>query len=311
MVADGSSAAAGRGISSVTVDSGGDTTCIDRGVHHVCRAGVLIRDSDAELGGESKQLSYNMDSENTNSPELSVVVVSFDHEEEIPSIQTLKSQEFNDFEVIVRNEEGICAARNAGIREAAAGKIVFIDDDATPRERYLETAAKALDEHDIVAGRVIHPRDDVISEFPDHYDQGRVGKTTDTIVGCNMAFKKEVFESVGYFDENLDWGHDETELAERALEQYQIYYEPEMLVEHLYADGIIDYWEKMYRFGPADVYYGQKSTQRSMSGGIKTIIRPSAFVSESATGTLVKTVGRVIRNMSILKSVISKRGNGN
>lgn len=256
-------------------------------------------------------MTSNMDSENTRPPELSVVVVSFDDEEEIPSIRSLKSQEFDDFEVIVRDDEGICAARNAGIKEATADKILFIDDDATPREGYLKTAAKALDEHDIVAGRVIHPRDDVISEFPDHYDQGLVGKATDTIVGCNMAFKKEVFESIGYFDENLDWGHDETELAERALEQHEIYYEPEMTVEHLYADGIVDYWKKMYRFGPADVYYGQKSASQSASSGIKTVIRPSAFISESVTGTLVKTIGRVIRNMSIVLTLVSERGDGN
>lgn len=249
-----------------------------------------------------------MDSRSNSSPELSVVVVSFDDEEEIPSINALKSLEFEDFEVIIRDDAGICTARNAGIKEASADKIVFIDDDAYPHEGYLQAAERALEDHEIVAGRVIHPRDDVISEFTDHYDQGLVGKTTDTIVGCNMAFKKEVFETVGYFDENLDWGHDETELAERAMEEYDIYYEPEMVVEHLYADGVVDYWKKMYKFGPADVYYGKNSVEQSVPGGIKTVLRPSAFISESFSGTLVKTVGRIIRNFSILKATVLNGG---
>ena len=246
-----------------------------------------------------------MASRNNKPPELSVVVVSFDDEGNIPSINELKSQGFEDFEVIVRDDDGICAARNAGIKEASSDKIVFIDDDAYPRDGYLEAAAKALDDHKIVAGRVIHPRDDVISEFTEHYDQGLVGKNTDTIVGCNMAFKKNVFESVGYFDENLDWGHDETELAERAMKEYDIYYEPDMVVEHLYADGVLDYWEKMYRFGPADVYYGKSSVDQSVSGGIKTVVRPSAFISESIPGTVVKSIGRIVRNVSILRTFLS------
>lgn len=248
-----------------------------------------------------------MESQTNRSPELSVVVVSFDNEEDIPSITALKSQNFDDFEVIVSDDDGICAARNAGIREASSDKIVFIDDDAYPRDGYLETAARALDEHNIVAGRVIHPRDDVISEFTDHYDQGKSSKTTDTIVGCNMAFSREVFESVGYFDENLDWGHDETELAERAIEEYDIYYEPEMTVEHSYADGVVDYWKKMYKFGPADVYYGQKSTRQSVSNGLLAMVHPSAFLSDTIVGTLVKSVGRIIRNISILRASLTQK----
>jgi GT2 family glycosyltransferase len=247
-----------------------------------------------------------MVSGNSKSPELSVIVVSLDDPDEIPSIRSLRSQAFEDFEVIVRDDEGICTARNAGIKEASADKIVFIDDDAYPRDGYLEAASEALDDHEIVAGRVIHPRDDVISEFVDHYDQGLTGKTTDTIVGCNMAFKKEVFESVGYFDENLEWGHDETELADRAMTEYDIYYEPEMVVEHLYADGVLDYWEKMYHFGPADLYYGSRRRNGSATDGILSLIGPSAFFSSSLYGTIVKTVGRIIRNTSIVASLLRR-----
>ncbi|WP_435358642.1 glycosyltransferase family 2 protein [Haloarchaeobius sp. DFWS5] len=236
--------------------------------------------------------------------EISVVVVTLLDEDSIPSVQHLKSQEFDDYEIIVRDDPGICAARNAGIREANANKIVFIDDDAIPAEGYLQIASRALEQHAVVAGRVVHPTGTVVSEFPGHYDQGPTGKSTETIVGCNMAFRKDVFAEVGGFDEALQWGHDETELADRVLEEFDIYYEPEMVVEHSYADGVIDYWNKMYRFGPADVYYGTKREDTTWKDGLATMFGPSSYLSKSLYGTFVKSVGRIVRNISIAKTMV-------
>lgn len=240
-------------------------------------------------------------------PELSVVVVSLLNEEDIPSVRHLRRQEFDDYELIVRDDPGICTARNRGIEEASSDLIVFIDDDAVPRQGYLRAAARSLSDHAAVAGRVIHPVDDVIAEFPTHYDQGTVPKSTDVLVGCNMAFRKEVFETVGMFDENIIWGHDETELADRVRERFNIFYDPEMCVEHAYADGVVDYWSKMYRFGPADVYYGQKNEETSFVDGLKTMLGPSSYLSDTLYGTAVKSIGRVIRNLSILKAMIVTR----
>ncbi|MFB6121128.1 MAG: glycosyltransferase family 2 protein [Halobacteriaceae archaeon] len=245
-----------------------------------------------------------------STPDLSVIIVTMaDRVDDVESLVALRAQAETasvDVEFIVRTDAGITTARNRGIDAASADKLVFVDDDALPAEGYLDAASRALDEHPVVAGRVDHPRDDVFAEFCDHYNHDvDANGRTDHVVGCNMAFRREVFEAVGYFDPALEWGHDETELIDRVREQYDVWYDPSMQVSHSYADSVLGFWQKMWRFGPADVYYGRKSDSAAEENGgvVRTLLAPSQFRSESARGTAVKSIGRVIRNVSIAKTV--------
>jgi GT2 family glycosyltransferase len=232
-------------------------------------------------------------------PELSVIIVTLkEQKEELECFEPLENGTFDDFEVIIRRDAGISRARNEGIRAASADKLVFIDDDAIPCREYLAEAARVLNDYAMVAGRVVHNGPELISEFAEGYDQGKTPKLTDTLVGCNMGFRREVFETVGYFDEAIQWGHDETELADRAIESYDIYYNPDMVVEHPYAESIPDYLRKMWKFGPADVYYGKKS-EVSERGVIHTLFAPSQYLASTLTGTIVKSAGRILRNIRI------------
>lgn len=241
-------------------------------------------------------------------PELSVVIVTLqDRINDIECLEYLENGTFDDYEIIFRTDKGISRARNEGIKAASADKIVFIDDDAIPTPDYLAEAAAGLDEHPIVAGRVTHNGPDLLCDFAEGYDQGQTPKVTDTLVGCNMAFRREVFETVGYFDENIQWGHDETELVNRALESYHIYYNPQMHVEHPYAESVHGYLKKMWNFGPADVYYGQKSGA-SDGSIVQTLFGPSQYLHSSLKGTAIKSTGRILRNIRIGLTVLLKRG---
>jgi len=242
----------------------------------------------------------------TTVPDLSVIIVTMiDELSEIDSYQRLLEQAAEvpfDVEFVFRTDAGICRARNAGIERARADKLVFIDDDADPSEDYLERMCDRLEDRAIVAGRVEHPGDGVFADLAEHYPDSEVpDPDADTIVGCNMGFRREVFETVGGFDENLEWGHDETELLERAREFFTVYYDPEIAVEHSYAESAIDLWKKWWRIGPADVYYGQKSDSASDENGgiLQTLFGPDQYLHETARGTAIKAVGRTLRNASI------------
>ncbi|EMA52238.1 glycosyltransferase family 2 protein [Halococcus salifodinae] len=228
--------------------------------------------------------------------DLSVIIVTKLNRSEIDCIPVFERCSFKDYEVIIRGDEGISKARNEGIKQANAEKIVFVDDDATPCEGYLSAASNVLEEHEVVAGDVIHPSDDVISRLCTHYDQGDTSKYTDTIIGCNMGFQAEVFESVGYFDEEIEWGHDETELRDRILYKYPIFYEPQMRVFHMYAGSVFDYWKKRYRLGLADLYLYEKQN-RSMNERLLKMLNPRSYFHPTISGTMVKAVGRITRNI--------------
>lgn len=239
-------------------------------------------------------------------PELSVIVVTGTGSlADIDSLTTLYETATVPFETIVRTDPGICRARNSGIDAASTDKLVFLDDDAIPHPGYLTAVSRALDDHDVVTGPVDHP-DTVFAEFANLYDD------PDSLIGCNMAFHRDVFDTVGYFDENLNWGHDETELASRFGDDYTIHYETGMRVTHSYADSIPDYLEKMWRFGPADVYYGRKvgtgnsdNTRKDEGDGIlRTLFGPEQFQSDTTKGSVIKSAGRLVRNASIATTVL-------
>ena len=173
----------------------------------------------------------------------------------IAPVERLAHEEFDDYEVIVRRDEGAAHARNVGIERASGEKLVFLDDDSIPCEGFLRTASVALDAYPAVAGRVVQPADAPFRdlELP-WYDQGDETKPTDLLPGCNMAIRREVLEAVGGFDEEtFGWGHEESELAERISREYTIQYVPELVVEHTYVESFRDFLGKSYLLGRADV----------------------------------------------------------
>lgn len=234
--------------------------------------------------------------------ELSIVIVTKKDEDEILCMPKFQKSDFTDYEVIIRGDEGIAKARNEGVKEASGDKIVFIDDDAEPMDGYLHAAADSLEDHFVVAGKVIHPGDGLISRMASHYPTGEDGQYVGDVTGCNMGFRREVFNTVGYFDENFLWGHEETEFTERVKKEYPIYYEPKMGVIHPFADGIVDYCRKQYRFGPSDVYRAKQNgkTDRDI---IKELLNPMWYFNSDPKTLPLYAIGRICRSLGRLSTL--------
>jgi GT2 family glycosyltransferase len=248
-------------------------------------------------------------------PEVSVVVCTLAPRETLDCLAVLDAQPFEAYEVILRDDPGLAQARNAGVEAARADKIVFLDDDAVPRENYLPAAIDALDENPVVAGRVFHPGKGVVSHFCGGYDKGderhyvtpqpgsfRRGSTG--VTGCNMAFRREVFETVGAFDERFQWGHEETDFVRRAVEAgYRVLYDPDVAVSHWYADSIRGYWKKMAHFGLADLRYDRKWHTPLSERVVETVL--PLRLGPTPTVAAVETIGNVYRSMSYLRALLA------
>lgn len=229
--------------------------------------------------------------------ELSVVVATLKDESEIECLEGFDDEDWDRIELIVRDDEGICAARNAGVRESTADRIVFLDDDAVPGDGYVDRAIELLDEYAVVAGRVVDTGHHWIGKTIQHYDQGDRPRETDGIVGCNMGFRREVFDTVGLFDEHIEWGHDEREFADRFRTRYDIHYDPQLYVMHPYASDLREYLRKLYRLGVADVYYWKKHDEPIGWNALTWSISPRNYVDRSAKGTAMKGPAGVARTL--------------
>ncbi len=158
------------------------------------------------------------------------------------------------------DRSGLDWARNKGIDESRYNIIAFIDDDALATKGWLRGIAQGFKNPDIMAvtGNVLPAE----IETPAQNDFERYGGMSKgfisyTIraedlgvkalfwasswgVGANMAFRRQLFEAVGYFDVALDVGTatngaGDLEFFYRTVSNgYLLRYEPAAIVRHLH-----------------------------------------------------------------------------
>jgi GT2 family glycosyltransferase len=129
-----------------------------------------------------------------------------------------------NFDIISFKENGstLGAARNLGVRKAHGDIVAFIDDDAEATADWIENIFSAFnsdcslaclggpqlrpsEEFNINPSKVIEgsftKRDNKMQFFNDRFAVGK-------IAGCNVAYRKKIFEAMGCLDESLRSGED-------------------------------------------------------------------------------------------------------
>ncbi|GAB4215678.1 MAG: glycosyltransferase family 2 protein [Roseiflexaceae bacterium] len=185
----------------------------------------------------------------TLQPEQIIVVV--DHN---PAMLERARRELAGAEVVANSgERGLSGARNSGIAAAHGRLIAFIDDDAIAAPDWLERMAAAFADPMVLGtGGAIVPAwpNTRPSWFPEEFDWV-VGCTyrgmpeqpapVRNVIGCNMAFRREVFDLIGGFrigrvgTLSIGQENDETELCIRlgqARPEAVLLYLPEARVFH-------------------------------------------------------------------------------
>ncbi|MGH3585970.1 MAG: glycosyltransferase family 2 protein [Pseudonocardia sp.] len=165
------------------------------------------------------------------------------------------------------HKQGLSGARNTAIAEAVGDVIVFLDDDAAARPGWLGALLAPYADPTVAAvGGVAHPRWPVnrprVLPGAAPYDPNATGELdwivgctytgqpeyqteVRNLMGCNMSFRKAVFDRVGGFAEDIGrigrnpLGCEETELCIRARQAYlragekiRIVFEPAAAVDH-------------------------------------------------------------------------------
>lgn len=157
--------------------------------------------------------------------------------------------------LVLENSEGqgLSGARNTGITAACCDLLAFMDEDAIASPDWLEQLARTYRDPEVIgAGGSIAPMwiGGRPGWFPPEFDwvvgctyQGMPDTLSPVrnLIGCNMSFRREIFEEIGGFREGMGrigtvpLGCEETELCIRARQRWphsRFVYQPLARVTH-------------------------------------------------------------------------------
>jgi glycosyltransferase involved in cell wall biosynthesis len=168
-------------------------------------------------------------------------------------VEFYKSRLSEDVKTVVSENCGLSNARNAGIKSARGEIIAFVDDDAVADVNWLKNLVENYEDPMVVGvGGLIKPLWESGSPawFPEELNWV-VGCSYKGLpecrtyvrnpIGCNMSFRKDVFNLVGYFRSDVGrfgkklLAGEEADFSIRAYERIsgaKIVFEPDAVVYH-------------------------------------------------------------------------------
>lgn len=190
-------------------------------------------------------------------PAVSVVVVVYNEEVYIGKcIESVLRQSFGDFELIVidaastdrtpeiiqgfgdkriryfrlKRRVNIPASRNRGVRISRGRYVFFTDADCSPAKNWIREGVRCLEGKGVVGceGRTVYVSSRYRPGLMENVVYNNGGGFFPT---NNIAYRREVFDGVGFFDESVDVAED-TDMGMRASRLGEIVFVNEMLVIH-------------------------------------------------------------------------------
>jgi len=235
---------------------------------------------------------------------LSVIVPAYNAEKSLPTLMaSLSKQTYQDLEVTIVDDgstdktaslveksgfsliktegnRGPAHARNVGAAASRGAFLVFTDADCVPRPDWLEEVAAWLGDGrvDALMGRVVLEESNWLGNtisalgFP---AGGRVGfdkiwkvdaaGNTTSFSTCNCAVRKEVFRTVGGFDESFPYPGGEDSLLARNIVAagLRIRYCPRAVVHHAARSDFGEFLRWQFKRGVSSYIFSKKVTEKS------------------------------------------------
>jgi len=154
--------------------------------------------------------------------------------------------------VLQKKHGGLSESRNLGIKRSRGSILLFIDADAIPDEKWIYEIVNAFrGGADFIGGRIelLNTNSEVAKFLQLTRHKQFFGPTVfnDHFIGCNMAFKKSLFDSVGGFYENFTSRGDESSLFEKIKETFTYGSAPDAVVYHERPEKLIDFYRSEWK----------------------------------------------------------------
>lgn len=183
--------------------------------------------------------------------------------------------------VLCQANAGPSAARNAGARAAQGDLLLFTDADCVPAPDWVERMTAAFVDPLVAGVKGVYRTSQeawvarfVQIEHEDKYDRMRRSPFIDFIDTYAAAYRREVFLSLGGFDESLG-GCEDQEFSFRLAERgHRLVLAPDAIVSHRHTDNVFWYARRKWAIG----YWKARVTRR----------HPSKLVQDSRTPQVLK-----------------------
>jgi GT2 family glycosyltransferase len=159
-------------------------------------------------------------------------------------VEEFRTKETLPVRYVFEPKQGLSHARNAGVSAASGNILAFTDDDCVVAPDWLNAIRREFESDAGLAGiggrvELYNPNDApvTIRPFRERIPFESPSQLFNMIVGCNMAFKREVFDKTGVFDPSFGSGTrmvaDDVDFVYRAFRAgFKLVFTPAPLVYH-------------------------------------------------------------------------------
>jgi len=173
---------------------------------------------------------------------LEIIIVDDVSKDRSPEIVQQLIERYPDIIKLISQQEngGPAKARNRGAKEATGEYLFFTDSDTEMLPDALNSFVKTIKEYDAVSGVYYYEplSKGIVPKYKamlNNYFFSRKGIIPYEVFDSSRAgIRKEVFEALNGFNENLSWGMDyeNEEFGYRLIKQYKLALDPDVVVKH-------------------------------------------------------------------------------
>jgi glycosyltransferase involved in cell wall biosynthesis len=217
---------------------------------------------------------------------------------------TLRPSNPVDFAVLHEPRPGANAARNAGIAAAGTEYVLLCDADDVVRPEWIRGLVHALENADLVGGWVDTTRFNA-AVVRRRWLLDDFHKPEPTPWGCNMGFRRSVWQSVGGFDESIGPSADDIEFGKRAIQLgFRLQMTPDAVVDYRLRPSRRDVLRRSFQNGQVEALIALKEGRgQGMLGGIKWLVRQWAWFIATWPRAMVSTRHRWIWHVKVAGAI--------